>query len=213
MRTLPPHATGKQEWSRSLKLQKVLQGQQNTPKKFPLRESKLDKGHRILWQERSNKVDGGTAAGASSDTAEGSILIWYIVKHDNISAQMKQVDECYKRMKPEDIENAVVMGRAEMGIVEQQHNSIPEVLLDPQVTPTRTQPSARARMHRHTQACMHMRVNKHARTQARMYVQARARTHTRACMHAHTHAHFPPPGQHPAASLQHSCGRPATARG
>ena len=73
-------AEGPAAWKRSRQLSKVLEGQAYTPTKYPVREAKLDRGMRILWQERG-------AVYHSSDTGapRGAIIIWYIVKHDFIS--------------------------------------------------------------------------------------------------------------------------------
>ena len=85
-------AEGPAAWKRSRQLSKVLEGQAFTPTKFPVREAKLDRGMRILWQER------GAVYHADTGAPRGAIIIWYIVKHDFISAKLKDIDRCFQRM-------------------------------------------------------------------------------------------------------------------
>lgn len=85
-------AEGPVAWRRSRQLSKALEGQQFTPSRYPVREAKLDKGMRILWQER------GAVDGNNNEMSRGAIIVWYIVKHDFISARLRDIDRCFARM-------------------------------------------------------------------------------------------------------------------
>ena len=76
-------AEGPQAWKRSKVLSKVLQGQDHTPAKYPLREAKLDSGFRIMWQERK--------ALESYGLERGSVLIWEIGNRDLITKMVKKL--------------------------------------------------------------------------------------------------------------------------
>jgi hypothetical protein len=118
----------------------VLEGQQHTPTRYPVREAKLDRGMRILWQERGALRDDGPSSGRGE-----AIIIWYIVKHDFISARLRDIDLCFKRMNGERdpfgadsaFKGGAVGARSggESESVESvgigRHVRIPEVLLDP----------------------------------------------------------------------------------
>ena len=123
-------AEGPKTWGRAYQLSKVLKGQVNTPMRYPIREAKLDSGMRILWQERRALEEYGVQQG-------GTVLIWYIVKHDAISSKLEAIDRCFNRMAKESqlSMNAALAGRVsgQKGSEDEgsRHEIIPEVLLDP----------------------------------------------------------------------------------
>jgi len=132
---------GPEAWQRSKKLCKALKGQFYTPKRFPLRESKLDKGMRILWQERSTLQTGGDNDQRLNEKHTASVLVWGVVKHDDISSEMEKIDRTFARMGPEATGQAAMSYEAmrtekrstlNEGVIEtQEHVVVPEVILDP----------------------------------------------------------------------------------
>jgi hypothetical protein len=123
-------AEGPIAWKRSRQLSKVLEGQKYTPTKFPIREAKLDRGMRILWQECS-ALGEGSGGGAQFAAASGSILIWYVTKHDFISARMLDIDRCFMRMNVTSNAFDAAFSGGAVGQNDLRHTSVPEVLLDP----------------------------------------------------------------------------------
>ena len=122
-------AEGPGAWQRNRRgMSKALKGQQFTPSRYPVRRAKLNKGMRILWQERGAILKNEATAPRAGKEA---ILVWYIVKHDAISTKLGDIDRCFHRMNIDDSEASMAAafkgGLSSAG----RHKTIPEVLLDP----------------------------------------------------------------------------------
>ena len=123
-------AEGPSAWKRNQRgMGKALKGQLHTPSRYPVRETKLNKSMRILWQERGAILENEATAPRSGKEA---ILVWYIVKHKEISTKLQDIDRCFQRMNV--IISSASMQAAFKGgstLNTPRHETIPEVLLDP----------------------------------------------------------------------------------